>query len=120
MLYLPEIKGVSTLLVLDLLWIYFYMRGQYQVLVPRIQGSGMKANVYSAIGAYALMVYLLVQVVIKYNMSLLESFLFGFALYGVYDLTCGAIFKKWDFKLAFIDMIWGGTVYMIANYVSKL
>lgn len=120
MCYLSQIKGITTLLVLDFLWIYLYMGGQYNVLVPRIQGSKMVPNLYSAVGAYTLMIYLLVQVVIKYNMSLLESFLFGFAVYGVYDLTCGGVFKNWDFNLAFIDMVWGGTVYMLANYASKL
>jgi uncharacterized membrane protein len=40
-------------------------------------------------------------------------------LYGVYDLTCGAIFKNWDFNLAFVDMLWGGLVYTVSLYLSK-
>ena len=32
--------------------------------------------------------------------SLKYGFLFGVILYGVYDLTAGSVFKKWDFKSA--------------------
>jgi uncharacterized membrane protein len=67
-----------------------------------------------------LMIYLLINVVDKYNMSLLESFVFGFCLYGVYDLTCGAIFKNWNLQLALIDMMWGGFVYMASRYIMLI
>lgn len=118
-LYKREISAVLTLLILDIVWIYFFMSKEYTVMIPKIQRNAIKFNIYSAIGAYLLMVYLLIQVVLKYNMSLVETFLFGFSLYGVYDLTCGAVFSKWNFKLALIDMLWGGFVYTAAVYVSK-
>lgn len=119
-LYKKEIVAVLTLLILDIIWIYFYMSKEYKVMIPKIQSNNMKLNVYSAIGAYLLMIYLLIQVVLKYDMNLLETFLFGFSLYGVYDLTCGAIFSNWNFKLALVDMLWGGFVYTAAVYISKL
>lgn len=119
-LYKKEIVAVLTLLILDIIWIYFYMSKEYKVMIPKIQSNNMKLNVYSAIGAYLLMVYLLIQVVLKYDMNLLETFLFGFSLYGVYDLTCGAVFSNWNFKLALVDMLWGGFVYTAAVYISKL
>ena len=116
-----SINLISTisLLVLDLLWLKIYMGPRYSVLVKKIQGSDLKINMISALLSYTLMVYLLNNVVIKYNLSYLETFLFGLSLYGVYDLTAGAIFKNWDFKLAIIDMIWGGLVYMISYYIGK-
>lgn len=111
-------KSIVTLLVLDFLWIYFFMNPRYQILVWQIQKQKIKFNYYSAIGAYLLMVYLLVNVVIKYKLPLWETFLLGFAVYGIYDLTCGAIFKEWDFKLAIIDMLWGGFVFTLAQMVN--
>ena len=46
-----------SLLVLDLLWIYYFMADKYNILVTTIQGSKMKLNPYSAMGAYLLMIF---------------------------------------------------------------
>ncbi len=119
MKYKKEIVAVLSLLVLDFMWLKFYMASQYAELVPAIQGSKMITNIPYAIGAYTLMVVLLLNVVLKYNLSYFDTFIFGFCVYGVYDLTCGAIFKNWDFKLALVDMIWGGIVYTSAHYLAK-
>lgn len=113
------IIAVISLLVLDILWIYNFMGGRYKIMVNKIQGSKMDVNLYSAIGAYTLMVILLINVVIKYNLTYVDTFIFGFCLYGVYDLTCAAIFKDWNFNLGIIDMLWGGFVYTSALYISK-
>lgn len=120
MCYKQGLVASVALLVLDLGWLNFYMGPQYNKLVPRIQGSKMTLNAYSAIGAYSLMIVALINIVIKYKLSYLDTFIFGFCLYGVYDLTCGAIFKNWDFHLAFVDMLWGGFVYVAALYISKM
>lgn len=117
--YKKELVAILALLVLDFMWLGFYMASEYGVLVKNIQGSKMNINVLSAIGAYTLMIVLLVNVVLKYNLSYLDTFILGFCVYGVYDLTCGAIFKNWDFKLALLDMIWGGVVYTSALYLAK-
>ena len=112
--------AASFLLGLDLLWLKYYMGPKYQQMIPKIQGSNMRLNMYSAAGAYALMLLLLWKFVLKYKLSYLEIFVFGFAVYGVYDLTCGAVFKNWDFKLALVDMLWGGFVYMTAVYMTNM
>ena len=120
MLTKQEQIAIASLLILDFLWIYIFMGHNYQKMISKIQNKKMHINIYSAIGAYILMVYLLINVVLKYNMSLLEAFLFGFSIYGIYDLTCGAIFQDWNFHLAIVDMIWGGFVYMTAVYNAKI
>lgn len=113
------IVSVLSLLILDIIWVTTYMGPRYNILVKNIQGSNMKVNKWSALFAYIFMVILLIQFVIKYKFSVLESFLFGMCLYGVYDFTCGAVFTKWDFNLAIIDVIWGGLVYATVTYISK-
>ena len=118
--YKPQLIASVTLLVLDILWLKVFMGPKYAQLIPKIQGSQIQLNAYSAMGAYVLMLVTLVNIVIKYKLSYLDTFILGFCLYGVYDLTCGAIFKNWDFQLALIDMVWGGLVYVMAIYVSKL
>lgn len=114
-----KLISILSLLILDYLWIYLFMNNKYKKLVLNIQKTNLKVNIYSAIGAYLLMIYLLLEIVIKYNLSYIETFIFGFSIYGIYDLTCGAIFKNWDFQLALIDMIWGGFVYTTTLYIYK-
>lgn len=114
-----------TLLVLDFCWIGLFMGGQYNRMVPLIQGSKMVMNYYSATLAYLLMIVGL-QVFVIPNInprklltsSLKYGFLFGIILYGVYDFTAGAVFKKWDFKLAIMDILWGGLVYFLTCLIT--
>ena len=54
-------------------------------------------------------------------MSLFDSFLLGSTTYAIFDLTNYSIFKNYDAKVAIIDMLWGGTLYTLTNYiVNKL
>lgn len=120
MCYTKGLVASLVLLVLDLGWLRLFMGPKYQSMIPKIQGSKMIINSYSAMGAYVLMLVALVNIVIKYNLSYLDTFIFGFCLYGVYDLTCGAVFKNWDFQLALIDMLWGGLVYVMSVYLANV
>lgn len=120
------ILSTLLLLFLDFAWLKFYMNKQYQKQVLTIQGEKMKINKYSAILSYILMVIglnLFVLPNIRPSHALMDSlkygFLFGIILYGVYDFTCGAVFKKWNMKLAVIDMLWGGFVYFIVALISS-
>ena len=122
-------RVVSTLilLVLDLIWLKIYMGPRYIIMINKIQGSEMKVNNIYAFFAYLLMVIGLNTFVLpKLNFKninvkdcLKYGFLFGIILYGVYDFTCGAVFEKWNTKLALIDVLWGGVVYFLSCYLLK-
>ena len=49
--------------------------------------------------------------------SVLDAFLLGFVIYGVFDLTNLAIFKKYDNMVALMDMLWGGTLFALTAYI---
>jgi len=114
------------LLVLDVIWIRVYMGKQYANQINLIQGSPMRPNILFAVFAYVLMFVGLNMFVlprIRVGSELLDSirygFTFGIILYGVYDFISAAVFKDWDTKLAFIDILWGGFVYFIASYIGS-
>ena len=113
------------LLALDLIWLKGYMGNEYRKMIRKIQGSDMQVNTNYAIMSYALMIIgLNVFVIPNINRdnlmmdSLKYGFLFGIVLYGVYDFTIGAVLKGWNFKLALIDVLWGGIVYFLASYLT--
>jgi uncharacterized membrane protein len=121
-----NIIATVTLLLLDFLWIGMFMGKQYQNQILDIQGSKMIAKPWSAFLAYALMVIGLNLFVMprirkghELEDSLMYGFVFGIILYGVYDFTAGAVLKKWNMKLALIDIIWGGFVYFISAYIGS-
>ena len=53
-----------------------------------------------------------------FNDSLKYGFLFGIVLFGVYDFTACAVLKNWNLKLAILDILWGGTVYFLATFLT--
>ena len=107
------------LLVLDYLWLSFFMGKQYRPLILKIQKSPMEINYISAIISYSFMILGLYQFIYKYNFSLVDTYLFGACLYAVYNFTCGAIIKEWDFKISFIDIAWCGFVYTASLYIAQ-
>ena len=119
--------STTTLLLLDILWIYFFMGNKYKIMIKNIQGSDMKVNIIYASIAYILMIIGLNYIVlplldinnITFKNCMTTGFLFGIILYGVYDFTIGAVLNKWDMKLAVIDVIWGGFVYFMSCYILK-
>ena len=122
-----KIASTLILLILDIIWIYFFMGPRYTTQIKQIQGSKMEVNKLSALMAYTLMVIGLQTFVLpklKNDLSIKNclsvSFVFGIILYGVYDFTCGAVFKDWNWNIAIMDVLWGGFVYFLATYSLNL
>ena len=120
-----RVLSTLTLLILDGLWINFYMKDKYNKMIKNIQNSDIQVNKVFAVASYTLMVVGLNLFVlprldvnnINIKDCLLYGFTFGIILYGVYDFTIAAVLKKWDIDLAYIDVLWGGFVYFAASYV---
>jgi len=116
--YLKYIIPAIVLLITDILWINVIMKHPYNQMIRNIQLQPMKVNYISALLAYIAMVIILI-IIIRKNFTLLETFITGLCIYAVYDFTCGAVFSKWDFKLALLDILWGGIVFTLAVYISN-
>jgi len=116
-----------TLIILDILWIYFFMGNRYIILIKNIQNSSAEFKYEYAIIAYILMILGLNLFVLPLinidNITLCDcfskAFLFGVILYGVYNFTNASIFNNWDMNIAIYDMLWGGTVYFLSCYILK-
>ena len=120
-----NIVATLVLLVLDVLWVTLYMSNAYNKQVQDIQGTEMNSRLYLGFIAYVLMVVGLNMFVlpnIRKGHELIDSLkygaTFGLVVYGIYDMTAGAVFKNWDLKLATVDIIWGSFVFFISAYVG--
>jgi len=105
---------LAMFLIIDMIWLKFYMKDIYVKLIKDIQGEEMKIKIYGGLLVYIFMSILL----LKFrNNNMFDMFLLGSMSYGIYDFTNYALFTKFDFKIALIDMIWGGVLFTI---VAKL
>ena len=69
------------------------------------------AYLFISIGLY----YFVIKNSTNFKQSLIEAFLFGIILYGVYDTTNYATILKYNMRVAVIDTIWGGILSMIVT-----
>ena len=93
--------------------------------IEKVQHKPFKVKTHYAVGSYILMIFGLYYFVYKHinrnnwvNSSLINGFLFGIVLYGVFDFTNLAIFTDYSLGTALIDMVWGGTLMSITSFTS--
>jgi uncharacterized membrane protein len=92
--------------------------------VQDVQGSPLTLNLVGAIPCYIILITGLYYFIIQPNRSVLDAFLLGLFVYGVYELTTLSIIKKWRLQTVIIDTLWGGLLfatitYIIQNYLQK-
>lgn len=117
---------IILLLVLDLLWISFYMGKKYQNQIQNIQGKSIRIKPTFVILSYFLMVLGLILFVLpniskgnELKDSLKYGLVFGIIVYGVYNFTNAAVIDKWDSKVIIADILWGGLLYFIVSYITS-
>ena len=87
-------------------------------MVKNIQKDDMKLNVYGAIGAYILMILAIYKFIIMERKSPSDAFILGLCIYGVFDFTNYAIFKKYNMLIGLLDMFWGGILYYVVTWIT--
>lgn len=112
MTYIYKLFLAAVIIFLvDLIWLS--SGGQYALKVAEnIQGSPVTLRSYYMPIIYVFLAYMLLEA-----STLMKAFLFGVCIYGVYDFTTLAVFKKYDYRFAFADTLWGGILMVIAKYI---
>ena len=86
--------------------------------IQNIQATKPNVDMVAVVICYIFMIFGVNYFIIQKKASLLDAFLFGIVIYGVYDATSYALFSKWSAKLAIIDTIWGGILMMTTAYLT--
>jgi len=110
------LKIFLILFVLDAVFIYNMSTG-FNKQIFEIQGSNITPNFVGVILSYFFIMLNLYWFILKDNRSVLDSFILGVSLYGVYEYTNLAILKKWNMEIAMIDTLWGGCLFAITTYL---
>jgi uncharacterized membrane protein len=90
----------------------------YLQQIENIQITKPSVKMLGVFLSYAFMIFGINYFILQKKASLLDAFLFGLVIYGVYDATAYALFTKWSASLAIIDTLWGGILMMTTAYLT--
>lgn len=108
----------SVLLILDYIYISVFSK-YFKNQVYKVQKKPLQMNIKTTILCYLLLIIGVYYFIIKENRTVLDSFLFGILIYGVYELTTISLLSDWDYKTVFIDTIWGGILISSSVYLTR-
>ena len=94
------------------------IKDSYLQQIQNIQTTKPTVNSLGVLLSYSLMIFGINYFILQKNASLLDAFLFGIVIYGIYDATAYALFSKWSVNLALIDTLWGGILMMTTAYIT--
>ena len=106
------LAGAAGFMVLDGIWIYGLVQDFYSEKLAPLYGRGdWKLNPWAGVLAYFALSLGLTIFVVPAARELWEAaaygLVYGLAVYGVYDFTNAALFKKYSEDLVWADLIWG-------------
>jgi uncharacterized membrane protein len=110
---------ISGLVMLGLDAAYLSLiKEPYLQQIENIQLTKPSVKMIGVFLSYAFLIFGINYFILQKKASLLDAFLFGLVIYGVYDATAYALFTKWSFNLAIIDTLWGGILMMTTAYLT--
>jgi uncharacterized membrane protein len=103
---------ISALVMLLLDFIYLATFSKFfNGLVRSIQGTNIKFKALGAVICYVLLIAGLNYFIIDQRKSILDAFLLGIVIYGVYESTNYALLNKWNLQAMALDTLWGGILF---------
>jgi uncharacterized membrane protein len=107
-----------VMLALDSVYLYF-TKSIFGQLVARIQRTALEPKMLGAVVVYILLAVGLYIFILEPGKPLWQAALLGLVIYGVYDFTNYAIFKKYDLSIAIMDMVWGSVLLTATTYIVR-
>lgn len=104
-------------ILLDSMFIYANAATFHSQILD-VQGIPWKLNILGAILSYVFLIGGLYYFILKEHRSVLDAFLLGLVIYGVYESTNYAMFKHWHLKTVIMDTLWGGILFGTTTYLS--
>jgi uncharacterized membrane protein len=107
----------AAMLFLDFIYLSTFSKF-FNQLVKSIQGTPIKFKMVGAVLCYLLLILGLNYFIIDQKKSVMDAFLLGIVIYGVYETTNYAILDKWNMKAVALDTMWGGVLFAITTKIT--
>ena len=109
---------ISSVMLLLLDYIYLsYNRHEMEMQIVNIQRVVMQLKMVPTILCYLLLIGGLNYFILNRHRPIHEAVLLGLLIYGVYDTTGLAIYKKYKWNIALQDALWGGALFGLTTSV---
>ena len=91
----------------------------FNTQIQSVQNSPLKLNMISTFLCYIFLTIGIFYFGIYKKLSLIECAFLGIFVYGVFETTSRAIFKKWNWNTVFIDTSWGGILFSFTVFLHR-
>jgi uncharacterized membrane protein len=108
------VKTIAAITVIMLLLDGVFLSaiyGTFNKMIRTIQGTDIKMRLMGAVVCYVALVGLLYYFIVAKKRPAWEAAFLGSAVYAVYESTSYALLKDWDYRVAFMDTLWGGVLF---------
>lgn len=111
---------ISGIVFLSIDFMYLTLTKKYfSNQVQIIQKSPMEINYLAAAICYMFLIFGIYYFIIQPQRSIFDAFLLGLVIYGTFDFTNMAIFKKWSIATSIMDTLWGGVLFALSTFVIR-
>lgn len=110
------LKLSIIVLLVDSVFLYI-INDLFNKQIMAVQNSKLEVNIIGAILCYIFIILSLYWFIIKDNKKLIDAFILGICIYGVYEYTSYALLKNWNFQTTVIDTLWGGVLFTLSTYI---
>jgi uncharacterized membrane protein len=117
MFALSNLVAALTLVVLDSIYLNL-IKNYFNKQIKSIQGSDIQVNFVGVGITYVLLIFAIIYFIIQKHRSPRDAALLGFCIYGVYEFTNYALFKKWTLLTAIIDTAWGTLLFYLTALIT--
>lgn len=93
-------------------------KSMFENQIIEIQRVALNVKTSGAIACYVFLIFGLYYFILRTRRSILDAFLLGIVIYGVYETTSYALLKKWKPSIVLMDTLWGGVLFGLTTAVS--
>jgi len=111
------IISAIAMLVLDFVYLSINKK-LFEDQIRSIQRVALQINIIGVILCYIFLIGGLYYFILMKRRPILDAFLFGLVIYGVYETTNIATFKKWSPFVAILDTLWGGVLMAATTFIT--
>ena len=110
---------VSTLIFLMLDGVFLTVASpMFKAQIADVQSSPLRVNMWGVILCYLFLIFGLQYFIISKRRPVLDAFLFGLVVYGVYETTTFALLKNWRIQTMLLDTLWGGVLFALTTFLT--
>ena len=106
-----------VLLLLDFVFLTANKK-MFESQVIQVQRTALQMRPLGAVACYIFLIFGLYYFIIRQRCSILEAFLLGVVIYGVYETTSYALLKNWSINTVMLDTVWGGVLFALTTAIT--